>query len=703
MKPKKILPFLLILIQLAAFVGQAQTVQDYSAPLKSEGPMPADFKKALQNDKAPSDYSVFLKKLIMDGRLLYGTPLNDYLDAIADNLLKDNPVLRSKIHIYILKTPIVNASSTTNGLIIVNMGLIAQVSNESELAFIIAHEIAHVAENHITEINEYKDKLKERDMISYYVKSQNRSREQELAADRIALERYFQSSKYSYDVINGIFDVLQYADLPFDEVPFTKKYTETNFYHFPENYYLTNIAPIQNRADMIDTLFTHPNIEKRRAAAQSIIAGLAKSGRSVYLQPEEKFQTIRNLARLECINILLTDHQYDQTIYNIHVLQQSFPDNAFLQKAMAEAWYGYSKHRNNGQVSDVILSYKKVEGEMQQTSYILSKLNRVEASLLALRYVWAARQRFPENTQITEMANDLLRDVVIKNKMKYTDFSDYPMGTHPDSIVVEEAPAPDSTIGKYARIRRQNQPNKVIPTAKFKTANYMLVDIHQDSDFVSAMNNVIRVAEDEKVLDIVTKKTPADIKTLLIASPEYSFYNKNASSKQVERGKKQLLRTTQTCARRLKLQTLHYAPKQVCAFSTDEYNGYVQLQQWLRDYTKGGGIEMVHHTAQNMAAAYELTGTSKICFVGNNTTSGRFFGLEKSKSLFLTLLCPYVLPVTLTTFVLPRNTTEMYFIITDFGNGKNDVTARDSQTSSINRAYTNAFIYDQLYHFVKGK
>ena len=95
--------------------------------------------------------------------------------------------------------------------------------------------------------------------------------------------------------------------------------------------------------------------------------------------------------------------------------------------------------------------------------------------MLALRYVWAARQRFPENTQITEMANDLLRDVVIKNKMKYTDFSDYPMGTNPDSIVVEEAATPDSTIGKYARIRRQNQPNKVIPTAKFKTANYMLI------------------------------------------------------------------------------------------------------------------------------------------------------------------------------------------------------------------------------------
>ena len=682
---------------------EAQTDIKTFSKLESQGKIPADFQKILSSNKDLSDYNVYLKKQVMDGNILFGTPLNDYLDAIADHLLKDNPVLRAKVHIYILKSTVVNAYSTTNGLIFVNMGLIAQVSNESELAFILAHEIAHVAENHVTTFNEYKDKLKERNPISYYVKFQNRSREQELAADRIALERYFQSSTYSYDVIDGVFDVLQYADLPFDEISFTKKYTETDFYHFPENYYLTNIAPIQSRADMIDTLFTHPNIEKRRAAARSIIAELPKGGRSVYLQSEEKFQMMRNLARMECINILLIGHKYDQAIYNIHVLQQSLPDNAFLQKAMAEAWYGFSKHRNNGQGSDVILPYKKVEGEMQQVSFILSKMNRTEATLLALRYAWAARKRFPENTQITEITNDLLRDVFVKNKMKYSDFSDYPMGTNPDSIVVEEVAAPDTAMGKYARIRRQSQANKVIPTNKFKTYNYMLVDIHQDSDFVSAMNNVIRMAEDEQILNFVSQQKPSDVKTVLLANPECSYYNHSSTSKKVERCKKQLLRATASSARKLKLNTLHYKPKQVCAFSTPEYNGYVQLQQWLRDFTNGSGIEMVHHANQDMAAAYELTGTSKICFVGSHTTPGHFFGLEKSKSLFLTLLCPYVLPVTLTTFALPRNTTEMYFVITDFETGKNDVATRDTHTSSINKAYTNAFIYDQMYHFVKGK
>ena len=47
------------------------------------------------------------------------------------------------------------------------------------------------------------------------------------------------------------------------------------------------------------------------------------------------------------------------------------------------------------------------------------------------------------------------------------------MGTDPSTIAVEDNTPQDSTINKYARIRQQNKPNKVVPTEKFKTMNYM--------------------------------------------------------------------------------------------------------------------------------------------------------------------------------------------------------------------------------------
>ena len=75
---------------------------------------------------------------------------------------------------------------------------------------------------------------------------------------------------------------------------------------------------------------------------------------------------------------------------------------------------------------------------MQQTSYFFSKLGKYESSLLALRMVWNAKHKYPDNRYYSDVLEDVMNDVFVKNKMKYQDFSDYPMGTNPDSIVVEE-------------------------------------------------------------------------------------------------------------------------------------------------------------------------------------------------------------------------------------------------------------------------
>ena len=101
-----------------------------------------------------------------------------------------------------------------------------------------------------------------------------------------------------------------------------------------------------------------------------------------------------------------------------------------------------------------------------------------------------------------------MKDIFVKNKMKYTDFSDYPMGTDPSTIQTEDNTPQDSTINKYERIRQQGKPSKVLPTPKFKTVNYMLVDIHQDPAFYDLMSNTLHQAEDEEVLKVVERNSP---------------------------------------------------------------------------------------------------------------------------------------------------------------------------------------------------
>jgi len=53
-----------------------------------------------------------------------------------------------KLNVYYSESSTVNAFASLNGMIVINQGLIDFVESENELAFIIAHEIAHIKERH---------------------------------------------------------------------------------------------------------------------------------------------------------------------------------------------------------------------------------------------------------------------------------------------------------------------------------------------------------------------------------------------------------------------------------------------------------------------------------------------------------------------------------------------------------------------------
>ncbi len=53
-----------------------------------------------------------------------------------------------QLHIQYSESEEINAAATLNGLIIINQGLIDFVKSENELAFVLAHEIAHIKARH---------------------------------------------------------------------------------------------------------------------------------------------------------------------------------------------------------------------------------------------------------------------------------------------------------------------------------------------------------------------------------------------------------------------------------------------------------------------------------------------------------------------------------------------------------------------------
>ncbi len=74
--------------------------------------------------------------------------LNSWLQSIGRQLANKAPT-HGKLYFLLVKNPEINAFATPGGVIVINTGLILHSDSESELAAVMAHEIAHITQNHI--------------------------------------------------------------------------------------------------------------------------------------------------------------------------------------------------------------------------------------------------------------------------------------------------------------------------------------------------------------------------------------------------------------------------------------------------------------------------------------------------------------------------------------------------------------------------
>ncbi len=155
-----------------------QNLKENYMPLKSSGALPDVFTQNIRNvikdditelnkqkDKNKSLKTTYLtetnyeiEKIVKSGNTLINDEITTYLNKVVDVVLKNNPTLRNELHVYTLKSPVVNAYSYDKGYVFINIGLIAQAETEAQLAYILCHEICHYTKKH--HINGYVDNKK---------------------------------------------------------------------------------------------------------------------------------------------------------------------------------------------------------------------------------------------------------------------------------------------------------------------------------------------------------------------------------------------------------------------------------------------------------------------------------------------------------------------------------------------------------------
>ncbi|MDA0226201.1 MAG: M48 family metalloprotease, partial [Proteobacteria bacterium] len=78
--------------------------------------------------------------------------VTDYLNVLGGRLVAASPDVRQRFEFFAIRDSSMNAFALPGGYIGVHTGLITTVETESELASVLAHEVAHVTQRHIARL-----------------------------------------------------------------------------------------------------------------------------------------------------------------------------------------------------------------------------------------------------------------------------------------------------------------------------------------------------------------------------------------------------------------------------------------------------------------------------------------------------------------------------------------------------------------------
>lgn len=88
-------------------------------------------------------------QLRSQNQILGDPELSDYVNSIGHRLVRDSDHPADHLHFYVINNEDINAFALPGGYVGINAGLITATQSESELASVMAHEIAHVTQRHI--------------------------------------------------------------------------------------------------------------------------------------------------------------------------------------------------------------------------------------------------------------------------------------------------------------------------------------------------------------------------------------------------------------------------------------------------------------------------------------------------------------------------------------------------------------------------
>jgi Zn-dependent protease with chaperone function len=411
----------------------AQSTVNFNAdyePIKFEGIVPSVFlentleqtlaeidnrdKDQLSKKQSKSFYTLSnyaLNGAFRSGNVYFNDPMTDYVRQVASKALSGHPELLKAVDIYVTKFTVPNASAWRTGTIFFNIGLLQLLENEAQLAFVICHEAAHVAEKHSLQSYKKQEEIEEKGSVFARASEMERffeqlrySRQYEFEADEKGMALFLQSG-YDTQAPNQVMDILKKADiiqrelLPLDEI-----FNDEGLEQKEEGSCDWTIGR-QGKEEEDDKYSTHPATDKRKEAITNLLAKASRGGGKPSLIATVDFDYIQQLAHFEVIEKWLKTGDYGRSLYEALVLQQQYPNNQYLHEVIASSLYWIAYYARLGSLDNLLPG--KMAFERHPYGHLLCFLEGRKTSeyeRIAISYLDTHSPAFPDSDILALLA-----------------------------------------------------------------------------------------------------------------------------------------------------------------------------------------------------------------------------------------------------------------------------------------------------------
>lgn len=306
--------------------------------------------------------SVALEKfnLLKRGRIVTDKNWELYLNAIAGKLLQNEVVLKQKIKVWCVKDLSANALSYIDGSIFLNQGLIIHLNTESELAFIIAHEIAHVMKQHALKEIELQNRITKAEIntdnnIGRSYRNLIHSKENEFEADGIALQLVVQAgynpnaairALYVLNSDSSLFTRIHVAQTLGNEV--NNALAQLDSSEWSKSKQRDDKGGSKMDVSISDQFSTHPDVDKRIISLneQLKVYELPENAQLFQVQDIDSYKKMQKSLAKCALATALDDYEYQVAI--MLVLTDKFKFDQELKKTtLLKSLYFIAQSKEN--------------------------------------------------------------------------------------------------------------------------------------------------------------------------------------------------------------------------------------------------------------------------------------------------------------------------------------------------------------------